>query len=120
MINADDSTRFRRGSAPLPHTETRSGERVLFRPPDFNVDVVEVGVIRVSLVMADHARRQRRHSNLLPLGDLPAQRLKLDETIEEFDDSFAVSISHIMQTEIRACRTSEGREYGTTFHWTLS
>ena len=54
----------------------------LYRPMNFDVNVVEFRVIKLALMPAHHPRRQGSEFDLLPFVDDSAESLELDKPIK--------------------------------------
>ena len=65
------------------------------------MDVVEVRVIQVAAVVGDAARRQRRHSHTLSLGDNRPERLVFDEALAQVYDRVLVRSADSPDADIR-------------------
>jgi hypothetical protein len=54
------------------------------------MNIVEVGIIQISSVVASHSRGQRIHPDLLALRNNPPEGLKLHEPVTQINDCFFV------------------------------
>lgn len=51
------------------------------------MNVVEIGIVHISLMSTDHPGRERANFDFLSLCDDPAERLILNEAVEQVDYS---------------------------------
>ena len=54
------------------------------------MNIIEVGILQVSAMMAGHSYGKRRHSDDLPFRDQPSVCLQFDKAIAEINDGIAM------------------------------
>jgi len=58
-------------------------------PFNFNMNIVEIRIIHIAMMSADHSRRKRAHFDFLSLWSEPAEGLKFNEAIKQINYSFS-------------------------------
>jgi hypothetical protein len=72
----------------------------LVLPSDFDVDIVEIGIVQVATVMTDHTFGQTSHSDFLSFFDDTAERLEFDEAVAQVDNAIVQARRDVVDRQI--------------------